>query len=227
MSLPSEHSHFTACVFGEATPAAQASFDAALLADPTLRDEAVTLSRTAHRLTTSLKQEAPLTLTINHRNRVLQHGSVAAPTSLRPAKRGAWLLPTLATAGIAACLTWVFYAIPMQNPAASDSTTETGIPSVAMQPNGSGKAGTPPAVPPPVLARESGTISLPDTPAPAIPVRLERQDAMAATPPIIKVVLGPLPPAAETVRDFTPPGQRMPSRSNPVESFGGPQVLPP
>ena len=227
MSLSSDDSHFTACVLGEATPEEQSSFDAALLADPTLREEAVTLSRTAHRLTTSLKREAPLTLTINHRHRVLQHGSVASPATVRPAKRSVWLLPTLATTGIAACLAWGFYSIPSQKPAGPNIKTETGIPSVAMQPNVPGKAGTRPVIPPPALAREPGPSTLPDTSAPASPVRLERQDAIAATPPIIKVTPSPLPPTVETVRDFTPPGQRMPGRNTPVESLGGPQVLPP
>ena len=77
MSFSPDQSRFTACVLGEGTPKAQASFDAAQLKDTALREEAVILSRTAHRLANAFKHETPVTLTLQQRHDSLRVGAPA------------------------------------------------------------------------------------------------------------------------------------------------------
>lgn len=227
MSISPDQSRFTACVIGEATPEEQSSFDAALLTDAALREEAVTLSRTAHRLTHALKGETPVLLTNEQRHRVLQQGTTRAAAPVRRAGRPAWLGPTFATAGIAAAFALGLYLMPDMKTGTPPAGQETGIPSVAIQPGPASKAGSRPLIPPPSVATGVPASPMPAATSPASPARLERQAAMAATPPVIRVVPAPVPSSDGPEKDFSPAGRALPGKTIPVESLASPKVLPP
>ena len=226
MSSSPDSSRFTACVIGEATPEEQSAFDAALLKDAGLREEAVTLSRTAHRLTQALKGEEPVSLTIHQRNHVIQQGATQ-PVPLRTRVRPAWFGPTMATAGIAAFLALGFYVIPDKENSTPVKTQETGIPTVAIQSGAVSTKGSRPIAPPPSVATEGRTAPMLEVRSPEKPASLQRPAAIAATPPNIRLDPAPVPPALRAAKDSSPGGRPLPGNKRPVESLASPLVLPP
>ena len=197
MSISPDQSRFSACVLGEATPEEQAAFDAALLKDATLREEAVTLSRTAHRLATAFRQEAPLSLTISQRHAVLSYGGV--PAVPRQPSRPAWMTPTFATLGIAAALALGLYLFAGTPTPPSGSKSEPGIPSIAIKTVPEAGSGTHPVLPPPVVTTRPGNATIPEATGLESPVLPPRPETMAAIPPVIKVSPAPVPPEREVL----------------------------
>ena len=201
MSISPDQSRLTACVIGEATPAEQASFDAAVLKDAALRAEAVTLSRTAHRLATALRQEESVGLTPTQRQAIFQHASQqalppTAPKARMPRQR-AWLGPTFATTGIAALITFGLYHLPVFQSRPAGPAAETGIPSVAIRPGAPDKSGTRPVPRPPALAKSRTPAAIPDTNHPTDPSSSSPPPPMSATAPVITVVPAPTLPARD------------------------------
>ena len=192
MSTSPDQSRFSACVLGEATPAEQAAFDAALLKDASLREEAVTLSRTAHRLATAFRQEAPLSLTLSQRHAVLSYGMASAVP--RRTSRPAWMTPTCATLGIAAALALGLYLFGGTPTPPSSSKSEQGIPSIAIKTVPDVGSGTHPVLPPPVVTSGHGAVTIPEAAGLESPVLTSRPETMAATPPVIKVSPAPVSP---------------------------------
>ena len=223
MSLSPDESRFTACVVGESRPDEQAAFDAALVHDAGLRGEALGIRRTALRLAAALRQESPVSLTLSQRHAVLQQG---IPARRNPSRRQAWLGPSLATAGIAAALALGLYALPgIRVPSRG---TEQGIPSVAIQQATTSKAVSMPILPPAAVG--SGAPAAPGIPRaapPESPAPPHPSEAMAAAPPVIKVV--PAPPANKDgpLEDFAQPGQPRSGHAGPGGSLASPAPFKP
>ncbi len=210
MSISSDQSRFTACLFGEALPEEQSAFDAALRQDASLREEAASLSRTAHRLAAALNAESVVSLTSFQRQTVLDPAAAGPVVLPKKRSRPSWLLPTLATAGIAAGLGVVLYAVPGLDFKNTPDLPAGSIPAVAIQPS---PAMTPPSTRPPLtapatgLAREShpAPLPLPEVAPPTGPIQPGNSSAITAKPPVITV----LPPSTQVepplVRDFSAP----------------------
>jgi hypothetical protein len=211
-----DQSRFTACVIGEATPAEQASFDAAILDNAALRAEAVTLSRSANRLATALKQEAPVTLTPAQRQAIFEHGATRTSAKPRRNLRPVWFGPTLATAGIAAAVVLGFQALPGFRDGPPAPVTETGIPAIAIRPESPAKTGARPVVPPPSLAKGTAPVMIPAPGPPASPSSPGQPPAMAATPPVIIVDSVPAGPDRNPSRDL-PPAAKIKTGKNPMD----------
>lgn len=212
MPVSPEHSKFTACVLGEAPAADQAVFNKAVMSDASLREEALALSRTAHRLSEALRQEPLVYLTLPQRHAVLEPGSTigtgAAPPSTRllqgisgaatsrlrkPARTTrSWLTPTLTTGAVAAALGVGLFVLPGlggKNPSAAGKNS--GIPAVAIQPSVPGKTVQPPRPTPPPAATAAGKkteLPVPEGVSPESPARFLSSPSMAAHPPTIVVI---------------------------------------
>ncbi|MES2469244.1 MAG: hypothetical protein V4675_18200 [Verrucomicrobiota bacterium] len=224
MSTSPDQSRFSACVLGEATPAEQTAFDAALLTDATLREEAVTLSRTAHRLATAFRQEAPLSLTISQRHAVLSYGK--GPAVPRQPSRPAWMTPTCATLGIAAALALGLYFFTGTPPQPSGSKPEPGIPSIAIKTVPDAGSGTHPVLPPPVVSSRPGNATIPEATGLENPLPPSRPETMAATPPVIKVSPAPAHPERDVWKEsdrITKPASSQPATG---ESLASPAPRP-
>ena len=225
MAIIPDNSHFTACVAGEATPGEQASFDAALLADPGLHKEAAAIRETGCRLAEALRGETPVGLTPLQRQGVQEFPN-ARTAMVRRVSRAPWWRPTLVTAGIAAAIVLGLFALPGVDHKSPPPDRGSGIPSVAIQPGPVGKSGMPPIVLPPPILKSAPPGTMPEGTAPAGPARREPSSTMAATP--FRLQLPPVVPfKPESTADPRPPRQPPAGKTTPVESFGRPRVLPP
>jgi hypothetical protein len=199
MSISPDKSAFTACVLGECPPAEKQAFEIALLQNAALREEAVAVSRIAHRLSTALKQEPAVGLTLTQRHAVLNQGTAPASAfTSRPAvssARRAWVGTTLATVGVAAALAIGLYLIPSESRRSQDAQAEVAIPAVSIHPASTSRPpGKPVAPPPQVTSGHRGSSSIPETAPPESPAQAMLPPAMAANPPTIMVEPAPAPP---------------------------------
>lgn len=140
--------------------------------------------------------------------------------------RPAWFGPTWATAGIAATLALGFYALPDKMKENPPQAPEQGILSVALEPRPISEAGPRPVAPPPPVAAGAPASPVLGASSPAKPVVVKQAAAMTATPPVLRVP-APVPSNQGPIREPVVPGRPLPGKVIPVESFAGPQVLPP
>lgn len=197
MSISPDKSAFTACVLGEGPPSEKQAFDKELLQSAALREEAVAVSRIAHRLSNALKQESAVGLTPAQRNAIMNLG--AAPLnstisrSVRVSPRRAWINTGLATLGVAAALALGLYLLPGTAPSASPVQASSPIPSITLQAlvSPTRTPGKPVVAPPLVAPASRATVGIPETAPPERPARTTILPAMAANPPTIVVEKAP------------------------------------
>jgi hypothetical protein len=212
---------FTAFALGEAPAPARATFQRNLEQYPQAAQEAAVIQSAAARLAAALRQEPSVSLTITQRHALL-HPSPASP---RPIARRPWLIPTLATTGLAAALTLGLYLFPGTSRPSPPPTKESAIPSVAIQPASPAKPGsTPSALPPSVAPGLHQTVALPEVSPPDSPLPVKPTGTMAATAPHLQI----RPPAQQALPppDPGPAGRPLPHQTAPGESLAAPAPRP-
>ena len=202
MSFNSEQSRFTACLLGEGSPAEQSAFEAALLEDAALRAEALGLSRAGQRLAAALQEEALRGL--NPPLREVRRPLVA-PAVRRPARRSAWVGPTLATAALVAGALMGLAVLPESRLEEGAGGALGGIPTVSMQRSAPDRVGSLPSAAVPSVAA-GGVVS----------GELPGLSASPAAGPVAGGAMAAVPPSREGLREA------MAVQAGPLEALAPP-----
>lgn len=192
MTISSDQPRFTACLLGQCPTTEQAAFDRALLRSASLREEALSLSRTAQRLTLALAQEPGIAMTPAQRRNVLNQGRPAAvaPAVRRPmvaAKKGkpAWygrfgqFGPTIATAGLAAALAIGVFLTMGSGSSNAGGKAPGGLNGVSILPTPSDPTLSKPVARPSIVKTPAGA---PPSSLPVVPPRLPDGPQRSLTP---------------------------------------------